>query len=75
MENPSKVQQEEWFRNESYWKCGIFYFNKDDSRMFPPKRYQEVGCTINFANKKSIIGLILLLQAPIFALLFIFLRK
>jgi uncharacterized membrane protein len=75
MENLTKEQQEEWFRNDVYWKWNLFYFNKEDSRMFPPKRYQEIGATINFANKKSIVGLVLLVQVPIFAVFFLFFKK
>ncbi|MGZ3904957.1 MAG: DUF5808 domain-containing protein [Bacteroidia bacterium] len=47
----------------SKWKFGVFYFNKDDKRIFPPKRNPYLGWTINFANPYSIlvVGLILFL--------------
>ena len=35
------------------WKYGIFYYNKEDKRVFPPKRY-GIGWTVNFANPLSI---------------------
>ncbi len=52
------------FRNEDYldpkyWKWGIFYFNKNDKRIFPPKRIKYMGWTVNFANPRSIFSLVL----------------
>ncbi|WP_367117854.1 DUF5808 domain-containing protein [uncultured Chryseobacterium sp.] len=38
----------------SHWKLGFFYFNKNDKRMFPPKRI-GLGWTVNFANPSSVI--------------------
>ncbi len=37
------------------WKWGVFYFNKNDKRIFPPKRQKMMGWTINFANPISIM--------------------
>ncbi|MFL5754277.1 MAG: DUF5808 domain-containing protein [Bacteroidia bacterium] len=48
----------------SNWIWGIFYYNKDDKRLFPPKRIPYLGWTVNFANPYSVlcmIGLIILL--------------
>lgn len=33
------------------WK--IFYFNKTDDRLFPPKPNPDMGWTINFAHPKA----------------------
>lgn len=41
--------------NDSHWKYGIFYYNKDDKRIFCPKRLPFTGWTINFANPYSIL--------------------
>lgn len=41
-----------------YWKLGLFYFNKNDNRIFPPKRIKQLGWTVNFANPISIIIMI-----------------
>lgn len=41
--------------DNSHWKFGIFYYNKDDKRIFCPKRIPMMGWTINFANPYSII--------------------
>ena len=54
MEN-NKETFENWYKDPSNWKFGIFYFNKNDKRIFPPKRYGYFGCTINFLNLKSIL--------------------
>jgi uncharacterized membrane protein len=45
--------------NEDNWKFGIFYYNKDDKRLFPPKRNKFLGWTVNFANPYSILAMIL----------------
>ncbi|MES2779617.1 MAG: DUF5808 domain-containing protein [Bacteroidota bacterium] len=51
----------------SYYKWGLFYFNRNDKRIFPPKRNPSMGWTINFANPYSVIALLVLLGA-VFAL-------
>jgi uncharacterized membrane protein len=62
-EEPDKETMEEWQKDPSNWILGIFYFNKKDKRIFPPKRVSVLGWTINFANPYSIItiGAILLI--------------
>nr|MBC7612246.1 hypothetical protein [Pseudopedobacter sp.] len=54
------------FKNEDYldpkyWILGIFYFNKNDKRIFPPKRIKQMGWTVNFANPTSVFALIAVL--------------
>ena len=59
-----KEKHKEWHKDPSNWKLGIFYYNKEDKRLFPPKRLKPMGWTINFANPKSILlflGLIVLI--------------
>ncbi len=46
-------------KNDAYWKLGVFYYNKDDKRIFPPKRNPMLGWTINFANPYALIILTL----------------
>lgn len=49
------------FNNQtSLWKFGLFYYNKDDKRIFPPKRF-GFGWTVNFANPLSIIVFLIIL--------------
>ena len=43
------------------WIWGIFYYNKEDDRIFPPKRIPWMGWTVNFANWKSIAALVAML--------------
>lgn len=57
---PSKELKEKWRKDPNNWKVGEFYFNKEDKRIFPPKRNKYLGWTINFANPKSYIAFILL---------------
>ena len=47
-----------WHDNPSNWKWGVFYFNKEDKRLFPPKRMKYAGWTVNFANPYSILSLL-----------------
>lgn len=42
----------------SYYKMGIFYYNKNDKRIFPPKRNPALGWTINFANPYSVLAFV-----------------
>jgi uncharacterized membrane protein len=44
------------------------YYNKEDQRLLPPKRIEWMGWTVNFANFKSVLLLVLML---IFCLLII----
>jgi uncharacterized membrane protein len=47
--------------NESNWKLGFFYYNKNDKRMLVPKRFSAMGVTINFAHPVVVIFFILFL--------------
>ncbi|KIC62469.1 DUF5808 domain-containing protein [Chryseobacterium taiwanense] len=44
----------------SHWKFGFFYYNKEDKRIFPPKRF-GFGWTVNFANPLSVSLFLLIL--------------
>ena len=43
------------------WIWGVFYYNKNDKRIFPPKRIPWMGWTVNFANWKSILALVVVI--------------
>jgi uncharacterized membrane protein len=47
---------------------GMFYYNKDDKRILPPKQNKWMGWTINFANPVSIFLFALFLLAIVFIL-------
>ncbi|CAA0195070.1 conserved hypothetical protein [Tenacibaculum maritimum] len=64
-EKPTKELLEQWHKAPNNWKYGIFYFNKDDKRLFPQKRNKYFGWTVNFANSTSIIVLVVLVIAII----------
>ncbi len=57
----SKPDSQQWIR-------GLFYYNKEDKRIFPPKRIRYLGWTINFANPYSILAFVVVLG---FSFLFI----
>jgi uncharacterized membrane protein len=55
---PTKEILDNWHKDANNWKLGIFYFNKQDKRIFPPKRIKQFGWTVNFANPLSIFALL-----------------
>ena len=58
--NPNQETLDQWHNDPANWKLGIFYYNKLDARLFPPKRIKQLGSTVNYANPKSIMVLIVL---------------
>ena len=57
-EKPTRETFNAWHDDPKNWKLGVFYFNKSDKRIFPPKRIQGMGWTVNFANPYSILSII-----------------
>ena len=58
--NNHKMTDQNFDHKESkYWKWGLFYYNKQDKRIFPPKRQEWMGWTVNFANPKSILAFLI----------------
>ncbi len=55
---PTKETLDAWHKDPSNWKWGLFYYNKNDKRIFPPKRMATFGWTVNFANPYSILAMI-----------------
>lgn len=72
MKNPSEEQLEQWHIDPNNWKLGLFYYNPDDERLFPPKRMKWAGWTVNFANPKSIVAFVVLV---IVLLLFVYRKQ
>ena len=65
-EKPGKETMNAWHDDPSNWILGIFYYNKMDKRLFPPKRVRYFGWTVNFANPYSVLvllGIIILIIA------------
>lgn len=55
---PQKPTQEDynnWHQDPNNWHLGMFYYNKQDQRMFVPKKIKWAGFTVNFANTKAIL--------------------
>lgn len=74
-EKPSKETLEKWHKDPDNWRCGIFYYNKQDKRLLPPKRCEWMGWTVNFANTKSVLFFVGMMAFFIFVTLFIVLKK
>ncbi len=72
-DQPSKETLKAWHDDPSNWKWGVFYYNKEDKRIFPPKRLQYLGWTINFANPYSYLTLLAIVL--VFTVLFTYLTK
>lgn len=60
-EKSNKDPFKEWCNDPSNWKFGVFYFNPKDERIFPPKRLNSLGWTVNFAKPFAIIAIILII--------------
>jgi uncharacterized membrane protein len=54
-EKPNKETLEHWHKDPNNWILGVFYFNKNDKRIFPPKRMKWAGWTVNFGNRASVL--------------------
>ena len=63
---PTKETLEKWHNDPDNWKWGWAYYNKEDKRIFPPKRHKYLGWTVNFANPMSIITLLLVVFLIVF---------
>lgn len=61
MENPTQETFEKWHNDPKNWKLGMFYFNREDDRVFLEKRNPLFGITINFANPKSYLAILLMI--------------
>jgi Family of unknown function (DUF5808) len=57
-ENPNQEILNAWHDDPANWRTGVFYYNPQDKRIFPPKRIEGMGWTINFANTYSILVLL-----------------
>lgn len=54
-DRPSQETKEKWHIDPNNWIWGMFYYNKDDKRLLPPKRIAWMGWTVNFANRNSVL--------------------
>lgn len=54
-ETPSQETKERWCKDPNNWIWGLFYYNKEDKRLLPPKRIPFMGWTVNFANRNSVL--------------------
>jgi len=65
-EKPSKETLDAWSEDTKNWKLGLFYYNPQDKRIFPPKRFRYMGWTVNFANPYSYLTFAVILMLIIF---------
>jgi uncharacterized membrane protein len=50
--------------DDSLWKAGVMYWNKNDPRIMVPKRF-GVGYTVNFAHPAGKVILVLIIAVPV----------
>lgn len=74
-EEPSQETLNKWNKDPNNWKWGMFYYNKDDKRIFPPKRIAWMGFTVNFANRNSVLFFIIFLAFFLFIVFIIETKK
>ena len=60
-EKPNKEILDKWHSDPANWRLGVFYYNKKDKRIFPPKRFKAFGWTVNFANPYSCLAFIVII--------------
>jgi uncharacterized membrane protein len=60
-QEPTEEQKNNWNQDPESWIWGIFYYNPNDKRLFPPKKINQFGYTTNFANPHSVFALIILM--------------
>lgn len=58
-DKPSKETLEKWSKDPNNWIWGMFYYNKEDKRLLPPKQNPVMGWTVNFANTNSVLSFII----------------
>lgn len=73
--DPDKETEEKWKKDPKNWIWGLFYFNKDDKRLFVSKKIEWMGITLNFANKNWIIYMVLFISFFSFVLFMILRNK
>lgn len=56
--DPDKQTAENWRKDPNNWIWNIFYYNKEDQRLFVSKKIEWMGTTLNFANPKSVLVLV-----------------
>jgi uncharacterized membrane protein len=68
-EKPSKETLDKWHKDPNNWKLGLFYYNKEDKRIFPQKRMAWAGWTVNFANPISVavLAIVLIINGLVFS--------
>lgn len=66
-----QTKWDRWRRDPANWRNG-FYCNKEDKRLFPPKRNKYFGWTINFAYPPSILANCLLIAFVVVMITWVF---
>ncbi len=60
MNRQTPEQEEKWHEDSKNWRFFGIYYNKEDKRVFVPKKIKWMGITLNFANPKSYLTLLIM---------------
>nr|WP_315218055.1 DUF5808 domain-containing protein [uncultured Flavobacterium sp.] len=75
LKEPSQETKDKWQKDPKNWIWGIFYYNKEDQRLLPPKRIPFMGWTVNFANRNSVLLFVFILLLIILLVYIIEIKK
>nr|WP_315145583.1 DUF5808 domain-containing protein [uncultured Flavobacterium sp.] len=75
LKEPSQETKDKWQKDPKNWIWGIFYYNKEDQRLLPPKRIPFMGWTVNFANRNSVLLFVFILLLIILIVYIIEIKK
>jgi len=74
-DNPSPETKKRWHQDPNNWIWGIFYYNKEDKRLLPPKRIPIMGWTVNFANRNSVLLFVFMMLLILLVVFMIEIKK
>jgi uncharacterized membrane protein len=60
MDNPNQETLQNWHDDAKNWKWSMFYCNKKDKRIFLEKKNPDYGITLNFANPKAYLAILIM---------------
>ena len=58
MQESNKDTLDNRHKDPKNWRWNLFYFNKEDNRIFVSKPIESMGITLNFANPKTYLAIL-----------------